>query len=75
MSAGEESSVNEFRSHACYPEIFIHPTIAEALALSDDRFETYIRHGCKLPIEKAPLRAQLRAMRDELRFYRALRCL
>ncbi len=59
-----------------YPsEIFIRLTTAEALALPDDRFDSYIRYSCKLPIEKAPLRVQLRALRDELRFYRALRCL
>ena len=68
--SGEEPRLDAHPS-----EIFIRLTIAEALALSDDRFDSYIRHGCKMPIEKAPLRIQLRAMRDELRFYRALRSL
>lgn len=65
----------EPRLDAHHSEIFFRLTIAEALALSDDRFDSYIRHGCRLPIDDAPLRSQLRALRDELRFYRALRCL
>lgn len=64
----------EPRLDAHRSEIFFRLTIAEALALSEEGFNSYIRHGCRLPIDEAPLRSQLRALRDELRFYRALRC-
>ena len=64
----------EPRLDAHRSEIFFRLPIAEALALSEEGFNSYIRHGCRLPIDEAPLRSQLRALRDELRFYRGLRC-
>lgn len=58
---------------AYHAEIYVRLTIAEALALDDNRFASFIRQGCKLPIRDAPVRVQLRAMQHELHTQRVLR--
>lgn len=54
-------------------EIVVRLSIREALSLNDRLFARYIRNGCKLPIEDAPVSVQLRALYQELRTQRLLR--
>lgn len=58
--------MRELPVHAHSQEIYVRLTVAEALRLDDNRFALYIRNGCKLPIEQAPVRVQLRAIQQEI---------